>query len=200
MSKDRDDFVKIRRGVFEHLSKGWMTADMLVMYMCLLDGCDWKTGVWKGSAKRLSKLLGWKVRKTQRVFSKLDDARYITSKYVADGNNLEYDVLINNYTPPNSKTTVRMRPTKAGLNRVKNDAPPCVKNDADQRQKRRTPASNLTTKYSDLESTDYISEGEAPKNLKTSTHSSLGQESDQELRARRFAAARAQQRRENGLE
>lgn len=170
MPKVQDDFVKIRKGVFEHLSKGWITADMLAAYMALLDECVWSTGVWRGSAKRLSNRLGWRLRKTQRVLSKLIEARYVTSRYIADGSNLEYDVLINNYTPPDSKTTVRMRPVKAGLNRVKNDVPPCVKNDADPRQKRRTPASNLTTKYTDLKTTDYISDRADSEKKKNQGH------------------------------
>ena len=174
MSQEQDKFLKVRRGVFEHLTKGWIDETMLVAYMILLDQCDYSTGVWRGSAMRLARSLNWKERKAQRTMALLVKAKYITSARVQNGLNHEYKVLINNYTPPTSKTTARMRPMKAGLNReapVKNDAsvpsnltPTPVKNDA-------SVPSNLTHKYQDSKTyQDSIQDGpgfESGQNSKT---------------------------------
>lgn len=157
MSQEQDKFLKVRRGVFEHLTKGWIDEPMLVAYMILLDQCDYSTGVWHGSAMRLARSLNWKERKAQRIMALLVKAKYITSTRVQNGLNHEYKVLINNYTPPKSKTTVRIRPMKAGLNR---EAP--VKNDA-------SVPSNLTHKYQDSKTyQDSIQDGSGSENRQNS--------------------------------
>lgn len=167
MPKEKDDFVKVRKGIFEHLTDKRITEIMLVAYMVLLDECDWPTGVWHGSAIRLARRLGWCRRKAQGVLRDLASAMYITSKYVSSGENEEYDILINNYTPPDVRTTVRMRPVKAGRGVAKKSNTSSYQKLPDPLARTRVPLlPKVATKYSDLESTDILSEGDVILNTK----------------------------------
>lgn len=164
MSKDRDLFVKLRRGLLEHVSAGWMDAGMFLAYSVLLDQCDWPTGIWHGSAARLAKSLRCSKRNAQRILEKLNCANYINSKCPANAFG-DYDVFINNYTPPDSETTVRMRPTKAGLNRD-GGATKLTQGGTTKTAHRYDKtvaggATNMATKYTDIKPTDISTDGAA---------------------------------------
>jgi len=48
-----DGYTKVRNGIFEHLYTGKITPLDLALYIIILSQCDYETGVWFGSAKRL---------------------------------------------------------------------------------------------------------------------------------------------------
>jgi len=119
MNKPRDNqaFLRMRKGIFEHVRKGWMDGSMFLAYSVLLETCDWATGVWHGSGARLRDLTGsqWSERTAERVLEQLAEGKYIESKYQR-GKRGNYDVLINNYIPTSGEDKgKKLRPVTAGF-------------------------------------------------------------------------------------
>src|SRR5277367_5225031 len=95
-----DPYVRMRVGIFEHVRKKWMDSDMLLVYTLMLHLCDWGTGIWHGSAIAMKDELNdiWGERKLERIFKKLRDRNYFSSKHIK-GRQGNYDILINNFIP-----------------------------------------------------------------------------------------------------
>jgi hypothetical protein len=119
MNKPRDNqaFLRMRKGIFEHVRKGWMDSSMFLAYSVLLETCDWATGVWHGSGAKLRDLTGsqWSERTAERVLEQLAEGKYIESKYQR-GKRGNYDILINNYIPTSGEAKgKKLRPVTAGF-------------------------------------------------------------------------------------
>lgn len=127
MRKPRDNqaFLLMRKGIFEHVRKGWMDEQMFLAYSILLETCDWATGVWHGSGARLRNDVGaqWSERNAQRVLERLEAGRYIHSTHQR-GKRGNYNIYINNYIPtsgPNKGKKLRQVSAGYPLTDVKTD-------------------------------------------------------------------------------
>ena len=105
----------------DHVAKGWMDGDMYLAYNIILQGCDWSTGIWHGSADKLAALVGgqWSKSTAKRVLKRLCLGRYVTSHYVPKqmGN---YDYSINNFIPTTGENKgKKLRRTKTRDYRIR---------------------------------------------------------------------------------
>jgi len=98
-------FIKIRRGIHEHLAKGKMTGMELAVYIALHLHSDYKCGVvWKVSAPFLSVYLGIPKRNIQRHLRKLEHNGYI-KRFLYRRQKTPYPILINKYETKDGRIT-----------------------------------------------------------------------------------------------
>ena len=98
--EETDGYVKMRKGIWPHVKRGWVDSEMFMAYSYMLHACDCATGVYHGSAAAIAAEFGnnWSVRKTERFLRQLRLGRYIDSKHHR-GKTGNYDILINNFEP-----------------------------------------------------------------------------------------------------
>lgn len=93
-------FLRLREGIFDHLRDGRMHPVAFAIYLVILHQCDWRAGIWLGSAWRLYDSLGQTIkRKTiQDNIARLCRAGYLKSLRGV-GRRGNYYVLVNKYRP-----------------------------------------------------------------------------------------------------
>lgn len=95
-------YAAIRGGIEEHLLRGLMSAYEFGLYVIIHLQCDYRTGLWWGSASRLMAAAPGdsSLRSVQRALQQLQERRYIRTfrTQTARGN---YPVLIDKYEPHN---------------------------------------------------------------------------------------------------
>ena len=73
--------VQLRNALLDdHVKKGWMDAYMVLAYAIMLRHCDWKTGIWHGSADSLAALTGGQWSKATAVRSCGGSVKVATSR------------------------------------------------------------------------------------------------------------------------
>lgn len=104
MIDEKDDsfqgFAKIRNGLKEHLSQGYMCPSDFGLFMYLIMSCDCTTGIYVGSAMRISSDFGRSVSVDQVRHSlhRLRNRKYINYR-VGRGLRGNYPILIDKYEP-----------------------------------------------------------------------------------------------------
>lgn len=73
-------FVKLRRGIVEHLKDNQITADEYTVYSLIILLADHRSGSWLGCAIAVSRLTHWSTRQSQRVLHSLRSKGYITGE------------------------------------------------------------------------------------------------------------------------
>src|ERR1051326_6495562 len=105
-----DGYVRLRRGLLEHLENGRMTYMQAGVYSVMLLQADHKTGIWWGSAMKLYAMSRGdgetesgedtrnmaERRKLNRCLSRLEDGGYI-KRFIVKGKIGNYAVLINKF-------------------------------------------------------------------------------------------------------
>lgn len=71
-------FIKLRRGIGDHLDERRITPDEFNIFVNVILLADYRTGVWEGSAGRLAKRLGWTARYCQLLLKSLRAKGYIS--------------------------------------------------------------------------------------------------------------------------
>jgi len=72
-------FVKLRRGILEHLPDR-ITADECLCYTLIILMADHRSGAWRGCAQAMARKTGWSVRQCQVVLKSLRQKGYITGQ------------------------------------------------------------------------------------------------------------------------
>ena len=74
-----DNFTAIRNGLDEHFEEGKFTPYDMGVYYVILRQCDWKTGIWKGSAAKIVAAYGFSpdLRDVQRSMHRLREIQMI---------------------------------------------------------------------------------------------------------------------------
>lgn len=109
----RGDFLLVRRGLFEHVKRGWMDEQMYLAFQIVLDQADWDTGVWDGSSRRLREAVpAWSLSTCKRVLDRLCAGLYVHAEHNAQGVRGNYSVLVNKYERPKDAVRVRDWPTQ----------------------------------------------------------------------------------------
>jgi hypothetical protein len=72
-------FVKLRRGIIEHLPKR-LSPDEALTYILIILLADHRTGTWRGCSQAMSRVTGWSVRQCQLILKSLREKGYITGK------------------------------------------------------------------------------------------------------------------------
>jgi hypothetical protein len=93
-------FVKIRRGIEEHMIDGKIGFFELGVFTTVHLQADYRTGVWTGSAPRLAATAprGSKLRDLQRALKRLEEIRFIRM-FHKRGKRGNYRVLLHKYEP-----------------------------------------------------------------------------------------------------
>ena len=101
MSETDSGWLKIRKGILDHLADGRMDFSMFTAYMIMLSNCDYSTGLCMGCARRLRSLMGeqWSLKKCRRTLADLSKAKYITFHRKPGLAAEFYPIEINNYIP-----------------------------------------------------------------------------------------------------
>src|SRR5437016_4623393 len=99
-----DNFTAIRNGLDEHFEEGKFTPYDMGVYYVILRQCDWKTGIWKGSAAKIVAAYGFSpdLRDVQRSMQRLREIymiNYRTGRGQNRGKRGNYPVLIHHYKP-----------------------------------------------------------------------------------------------------
>lgn len=89
-------FVKLRRGILEHYRDGKVSAYEFHIYILLILEASYETGVWHGSAEKLSIVYRIPSRTCRDVLAKLHQKGYIR-RFHSPGKHGNYPVLINKY-------------------------------------------------------------------------------------------------------
>lgn len=89
-------FIRLRRGILEHLESGRITMDEYGAYTVMILKADHRTGIWTGSGKALSALTKWCLRKAQIVMMELARKGYLKIEHV-HGQHGNYAVKIKRY-------------------------------------------------------------------------------------------------------
>ncbi|SRR6266567_2336763 len=89
-------YVKLRRGILEHYQDGKVSAYEFHIYVLLILEADYKTGIWHGSAEKLSIVYRIAPSTCRDVLSKLHQKGYIR-RFNLPGKHGNYPVLINKY-------------------------------------------------------------------------------------------------------
>ena len=89
-------YVKLRRGILEHYQDGKVSAYEFHIYVLLILEADYKTGIWHGSAEKLSIVYRIPSSTCRDVLSKLHQKGYIR-RFNLPGKHGNYPVLINKY-------------------------------------------------------------------------------------------------------
>lgn len=95
-------FVKMRRGIIDHIESGKLNSDESAAYMLMILKANHRTGIWRGSGLALAASFKWSLRTAQRVLSSLISKSYISAKR-ARGSRGNYPIKIERYfkvTPP----------------------------------------------------------------------------------------------------
>ena len=83
LSQDRkgqktvNGFVKLRRGIAEHVSDGRLSTDCFAAFVMITIAANHQNGVWIGSGASLAEDMRWKKRKGQRVLMDLESSGYL---------------------------------------------------------------------------------------------------------------------------
>jgi len=95
-----DGFTAIRHGIFDHLRDGRMHPTMLAIYVLILHQCDWRSGLWLGSAYRVFDSFGQTIelRTIRDNLKRLYKSGYLKS-FRKKGRRGNYYVAINKYRP-----------------------------------------------------------------------------------------------------
>jgi hypothetical protein len=72
-------FVKLRRGIIEHIPKR-LSPDEALTYILIIALADHRNGTWKGSSQALSANTGWSVRQCQCILKSLRGKGYISGE------------------------------------------------------------------------------------------------------------------------
>jgi hypothetical protein len=93
-----EGFVKIRRGLCDHLRDGKMNLLELGVYLHLQFCADFRTGIHKNSAGHIYYATGQRssVRQIQRALEALEKAGYI-KRFIVDGRRGDYYILIHKF-------------------------------------------------------------------------------------------------------
>jgi len=99
-----DNFTAIRNGLDEHFEEGKFTPYDMGVYYVILRQCDWKTGIWKGSAAKIVAAYGFSpdLRDVQRSMHRLREIQMINyrdGRGQNRGKRGNYPVLIHHYKP-----------------------------------------------------------------------------------------------------
>ncbi len=97
-------FVKLRRGIVEHLQTRRMAADEYAVYVLLILLADWRTGTWVGSAGILAAILNWSPRQCQRLLRSLRSKSYIAGKPAQKG---AYEITVRRYFCTTGEATIK---------------------------------------------------------------------------------------------
>jgi len=94
-------FAPIRRGIVKHLEDGRMSATDFAAYAVMIMGADRSTGIWIGSARKLSFLFNGSMseRTARRALESLEtnpEGAYI-KRFARPGSHGNYPILINRY-------------------------------------------------------------------------------------------------------
>lgn len=97
MNVNKDSFIKLRRGLMEHLESGKINGRELSVYVALHMWVDFKYGFcWKISSPFLAHFLNEKEQIVKRCMKSLSDKGYI-KRFNHRGQKTYYPVLINHY-------------------------------------------------------------------------------------------------------
>lgn len=89
-------FVKLRRGINEHLVTGKITPEEYAVYVFMIVEADHRTGIWKGSGEAIAHKFRWCLRRAQMVLASIFSKGYAFSyrEHRGRGN---YPIKINKY-------------------------------------------------------------------------------------------------------
>ena len=73
-----DGFVRLRRGVLEHLADGRLRPVEFAAFLTILLAADHRNGAWQGSARSLARLMGLSRRYCQKLLARLEGRGYVT--------------------------------------------------------------------------------------------------------------------------
>jgi len=95
MSKE-NGFLPLRRGLWEHVRDGRMSATAALAFVYICSQADTRTGIWKGSAKSLSGELGIAERTARDVLEKMEHGDYIR-RFARPGRHACYPILVHKF-------------------------------------------------------------------------------------------------------
>ena len=106
VTSSKNGFVKIRRGIDEHLLSGRLGYFDLGIYITIHLQADYRTGIWIGSAPRLvaSSPRNCTLRQVKNSLHFLEQGRYIR-RFLVHGKRGNYRVLIDKYEPQTGDLT-----------------------------------------------------------------------------------------------
>ena len=73
-----DGFVRLRRGILEHLQDGRIRPMEFAAFLTILLAADHRNGAWQGSARSLARLMGLSRRYCQKLLARLEGRGYVT--------------------------------------------------------------------------------------------------------------------------
>jgi hypothetical protein len=95
-----EGFTKIRNGILEHINAGKFSPSDLGVYLFLHRTCDWRTGIYKGTAIGIAFGFGNVYHKNvvKHALSSLREARFINYR-LGTGSKGYYSILIDKFEP-----------------------------------------------------------------------------------------------------
>ncbi len=94
-------FVRLRKGLKEHINRGLMSGEMLSVYTYLHLHADYSCGiVWNTSAPYIARDLKYKTSFTNRILRKLEQKEYI-KRIGHIGQKMSYEIILNKFLTPN---------------------------------------------------------------------------------------------------
>jgi hypothetical protein len=95
-------FFQLRRGLWEHIRDGRMTITEALAFIYIGTQADTRTGIWKGSAKSLSRELGIPERTARDVLEKMEHGDYIR-RFPVPGRHSCYPILVHKFLLTNGE-------------------------------------------------------------------------------------------------
>src|SRR6516164_1751502 len=92
----RNGFLQLRRGLWEHVWDGRMSATETLAFIYICSEADTRTGIWKGSANSLSGELGLTERTARDVLERLEHGGYIR-RFAVPGRHSCYPILVHKF-------------------------------------------------------------------------------------------------------
>lgn len=89
-------FVKMRRGIHEHITDGKLTWTQAHIYIDLILLANPASGIWRGSAGYLEALFGEAKRTIKDALQRLEELGYI-KRFMVPGSRHNYPILVNKY-------------------------------------------------------------------------------------------------------
>jgi hypothetical protein len=108
-------FVKLRRGIAQHVKDGRLPTDEFAAYTILILEADHTTGEWFGNGTELARIMRWRERRGQRVLASLKALGYVEYNPQKGFGGFRFYVRINRYFAVSSEAE------KAGSSPVTTD-------------------------------------------------------------------------------
>lgn len=89
-------YVQLRRGLFEHVSRGKITALECFIYLAIISNADPSNGTWLGSAGLLAALFSLSERTCRDILEKLEKKGYL-KRFPVPGKHGSYPILVHKF-------------------------------------------------------------------------------------------------------